>query len=121
MLDVDFIQLDFLNKEEWNSLKKYDVIVSNPPYIPVKEKASMSKNVTEYEPGIALFVENNDPYIFYKKIAQFSKSHLNPNGKIYVEVHENYAADVKKIFENAGFTSEIKKDIYGKERMVKAF
>lgn len=119
--DVDFIQLDFLDKGDWKFLKKYDIIVSNPPYIPLQEKESMSKNVTGYEPGMALFVENHNPFIFYKKIVEFAKSHLNPNGKIYVEVHENYAADVKKSFEKAGFNSLIKKDIYGKDRMVKAF
>lgn len=118
--EVDFLQFDFLNEKEWQRLPKFDVIVSNPPYIPIKEKDLLAKNVTSYEPGLALFVEDNDPYIFYKKIAAFSKTHLNPNGKIYVEVHENFAGDIKSIFEEGGFVSEIKKDIYGKERMVKA-
>lgn len=118
--NINFLQINFLEEEEWKSLQKYDLIVSNPPYIPVKEKEKLAKNVTEYEPALALFVENNDPYIFYKKIAEFSKTHLESNGKIYVEVHEEYAGDVKNIFVNAGFESQIKKDIYGKERMVKA-
>jgi len=118
---IDFIQLDFLTEEESNQLSKFDIIVSNPPYIPVKEKESLAKNVREHEPGIALFVDDNDPFIFYKKIAAFSKDHLNTEGKIYVEVHENYAADVKKIFENEGFKVELKKDVYRNERMVKAF
>ena len=99
---------------------KFDVIVSNPPYIPLKEKESMPKNVTSYEPVLALFVENNDRFIFYENIAKFAKTHLNEGGKIFVEVHENYAREVRNIFENAGFTAEIKKDIYDKERMVKA-
>ena len=118
--EVDFLQFDFLNEKEWQRLPKFDVIVSNPPYIPIKEKDLLAKNVTSYEPGLALFVEDDDPFIFFKKIAAFSKSHLNPNGKIYVEVHENFAGDIKSIFEEGGFVSEIKKDIYGKERMVKA-
>jgi len=118
---TDFIQLDFLKEEKWNRLSKFDVIVSNPPYIPVRERESLAKNVTEHEPAMALFVENNDPYIFYKKIARFSETHLEPNGKVYVEVHEDYAKEVKTLFENTRFKSEIKKDIYGKERMVKAF
>ncbi len=119
--EINFIQINFFKEEEWKSLEKYDTIVSNPPYIPIKEKKHLAKNVTEYEPELALFVENDDPYIFYKKIAGFSKSHLQPNGKIYVEVHEDYAREVKSIFTNAGFEAEIKKDIYGNERMVKAF
>jgi release factor glutamine methyltransferase len=117
---VNFYQIDFLNQNAWKPLQTYDRIVSNPPYIPFNQKEFLAKNVTDFEPAIALFVENNDPFVFYKKIAEFSKTRLNPGGKIYVEVHEEYAAQVKIIFENAGLASEIKKDIYGKERMVKA-
>ena len=117
---INFFQINFLNENAWKPLQSYDRIVSNSPYIPFNEKEILAKNVTDFEPAIALFVENNDPFIFYKKIAEFSKTRLNPGGKIYVEVHEEYAAQVKIIFEDAGLTSEIKKDIYGKERMVKA-
>jgi release factor glutamine methyltransferase len=118
---IDFFQMNFLNEGEWPSLKKYDIIVSNPPYIPIKEKEALAKNVTEFEPRLALFVENSDPYLFYKKIAEFAKTHLDNHGKIYVEVHEEYAKDIESIFANTGFESEIRKDIYGKERIVKAF
>lgn len=118
--EINFLQIDFLNENARKQLQFYDTIVSNPPYIPISEKEILSKNVTDFEPGIALFVENHDPYIFYKKIAEFSKTHLKQNGKIYVEVHEEYAKEVKSIFENEGYFAEIKKDIYGKERMVKA-
>lgn len=118
--EIEFLQIDFLHKNEWNQLRKYDIIVSNPPYIPIKEKDSMKRNVTDFEPRIALFVENNDPYIFYKKMAEFTKTHLKENGKIYVEVHEDYANNVKAVFEKAGMNTILKKDIYGKERMVKA-
>lgn len=117
---VNFLQIDFLNKNAWHSLLIYDCIVSNPPYIPINEKEILSKNVADFEPEIALFVENNDPYVFYKKIINFAKSHLGEDGKIYVEVHEEYAKNVEDIFKNAGYFSEIKKDIFGKERMVKA-
>jgi release factor glutamine methyltransferase len=117
--EIDFIQIDFL-KEEWKQLPTFDIIVSNPPYIPLKEKDFLAKNILEYEPSLALFVQNNHRFIFYEKISEFAKSHLNGGGKIYVEVHENYAQEVKDIFETAGFTAQTKKDIYGKERMVKA-
>jgi release factor glutamine methyltransferase len=116
---INFFQINFLNEDAWKPLQAYDTIVSNPPYIPFNEKEILAKNVTDFEPAIALFVENNDPFIFYKKIAEFSKAHLKPKGKIFVEVHEAYANEVKNIFENSGYKSEIKKDIYGKERMVK--
>jgi release factor glutamine methyltransferase len=118
--DIDFLQIDFLNAQEWNSFEQFDIIVSNPPYIPIKEKEILAKNVTEFEPGIALFVADDDPFIFYKKIGTFSQLHLSANGKIYVEVHEEYANQVKSIFENEGLITIIKKDIYGKERMVRA-
>lgn len=117
---IVFFQIDFLKEDEWETLPKYDIIVSNPPYIPINEKEILAKNVADFEPGIALFVANNDPFIFYKNIAKFAKSHLKETGKIYVEVHEEYAKEVKNIFENEGFISEIKKDIYKKERMLKA-
>lgn len=117
---IDFIQIDFLKEDEWRKLAQYEIIVSNPPYIPINEKEILSKNVADFEPDIALFVTNNDPFIFYKAITNFAKDHLKAEGKIYVEVHEVYAKEIKKIFEEAGFKSEIKKDIYGKERMVKA-
>ncbi len=118
--EINFLQIDFLNENEWGRLEDYDIIISNPPYIPLREKEILSKNVTEFEPGIALFVENNNPYIFYEKISGFAFSHLKPNGEIYVEVHEEYANEVKNIFQQAGFSVTLKKDIYGKERMVKA-
>ena len=116
--EIIFKQIDFLNSEESDSLLKYDIIVSNLPYIPIAEKEILAKNVSDFEPEVALFVDNNNPYIFYEKISKFAKSHLKENGKIYVEVHEEYAKNVKGIFENEGFISIIKKDIYGKERMV---
>jgi len=117
---INFLQINFLQNTEWLSLGKYDIIVSNPPYIPVGEKKILSKNVVGFEPEIALFVKDNEPFIFYRQIADFAQSHLNTDGKIYVEVHEVYANDVKKIFKTAGFTAIIKKDIYGKERMIRA-
>ena len=116
---IHFLQINFLNENEWRSLPIYDSIISNPPYIPIIEKEMLSKNVTEFEPEVALFVENNDPVIFYKKMADFGKDHLKKEGKIYVETHEEYAKEVKAVFENAGYLAEIKKDIYGKERMVR--
>ena len=117
---LDFLCLDFLNEDEWYSLSKYDVIVSNPPYIPGKETNTMEKNVTDFEPSIALFVPDNDPLIFYKAIYKFAQSHLNNAGRIYLEVNENYADKVLDIFTENNFRSEIIKDIYGKERMIRA-
>ena len=117
---INFFQTNFLKNIEWPLLGKYDIIVSNPPYIPISEKKILSKNVADFEPELALFVKDNEPFILYQQMADFAQQHLNPDGKIYVEVQEAYANNVKKIFETAGFTTIIKKDMYGKERMVRA-
>ncbi|MEP6583123.1 MAG: peptide chain release factor N(5)-glutamine methyltransferase [Ginsengibacter sp.] len=119
--DIDFIENNFLNESDWNQLDQYDVIVSNPPYIPAKERETLSKNVSGFEPSIALFVPDNDPYVFYDKIAKFSLLHLKVEGKIYVEIHEDHAKKIKNIFSSYNFKTEVRKDIYGKERMIKIF
>lgn len=118
--DIHFFNLNFLHDTKWSLFSKYDVIISNPPYIPVNEKRTLSKNVADFEPGIALFVEDDDSFVFYKKMVEFAQQHLTDEGKIYVEIHEEYASDVKNIFENSGFTATSVKDIYGKERMIRA-
>ena len=116
--EIDFLQVDFLNEKNWNTLLQYDIIVSNPPYIPIQKKNILQKNVADFEPALALFVLDNHPFIFYEKMATFAQTNLKKTGRIYVEVHEEYAQNIKSIFENAGFYAVIKKDIYGKERMV---
>ena len=118
---IEFLKIDFLDESQWNQLGNYDVIVSNPPYIPEIEKEKLSKNVKSFEPGIALFVRDNDPFIFYEKIAKFAQSHLKLNGKIFVEIHEEYASQVEQIFSGYNFKTEIKEDMYGKKRMIKAY
>ena len=119
--EINFLQLDFLNEKLWQSLNSFDIIISNPPYIPDSEKEKLDKNVSDHEPHIALFVTENDPFIFYKKIATFAGEHLNASGKIFVEVHEDYSKEVSEIFLEHKFKTESRKDIYGRERMVKAF
>jgi release factor glutamine methyltransferase len=119
--DIHFVHLDFLNEEQRASLPCFDIIVSNPPYIPIRDKNTMTANVTDYEPHLALFVEDNDSLIFYRAIADFANEKLSAHGKIFVETHENQSANVKKLFSVKGFSSvEIKKDMQGKERMLKA-
>ncbi len=120
-VNINFLQADFLTMNFSSIANRYEVCVSNPPYIPVGEKENLSKNVTAFEPSIALFVDDNDPFIFYKKIAAFASSHLKKDGKIYVEIHENYSKETVAIFHEYSFTTKIKKDIYGKERMIKAY
>ncbi len=115
---INFIQLDFLDESTWNLLPAFDIIISNPPYIPVNEKEKLEKHVTDFEPHLALFVPHNSPLIFYEKIAAFSRDHLLPNGKIYLETHEDLANETANLFRKDYQTVMIKKDMYGRDRMV---
>ena len=112
--------MDFLDQKEWDQLPSFDIIVSNPPYVPEKDKGTMKPNVLQYEPATALFVPDNDPLIFYKAIAEFGRSHLNKAGNIYCEIHEDLSEAVAHLFNSNGFKIELKRDMQQKERMLKA-
>jgi release factor glutamine methyltransferase len=118
--DINFIRLDFLDKEQWKQLPEFDIIISNPPYVPAKEAAQMLPNVLKYEPSIALFVPDDDALIFYKAIAEFGKQHLKKGGKIFLEIHESLGEAVLKMLKENGYTAEIRKDMQQKDRMIKA-
>ena len=118
--DIHFHCLDFLQKKEWEQLLEVDVIVSNPPYIPFKDKESLEANVLKYEPHTALFVPDEDPLVFYKAIAEFGKSHLNATGHIYCEIHESMGDAALQIFEHNGYKTQLRKDMQGKNRMLRA-
>lgn len=116
---VNFIQQDILKAE--NLQEKYDVIVSNPPYVRELEKEQMHQNVLDFEPELALFVQNDDPLIFYRKIAQLAKNALIENGKLYFEINEYLPEEMVSLLEEIGYQNiELKKDIFGKFRMCKA-
>lgn len=118
---VDFQGLNFLDEEQQKQLPTVDIIVSNPPYVPLEDKEQMHRNVVDHEPHAALFVPNNDPLVFYKAIIQFSKKRLYKNGSIYLEIHEQLGKDVVNLFQQNGFDKiELRKDMQGKDRMVKA-
>jgi release factor glutamine methyltransferase len=116
-VEVTFKQVNILNAS--SIVEQFDVIVSNPPYIPIKDKEMMSKNVLDFEPHLALFVENDNALLFYKAIAQFALTNLTKNGKLYLEIHENLGREVKSLFEKTGFeTVKIINDMNGKNRIV---
>ena len=114
---IHFAELDFLDETNWPTLGIFDIIISNP-YIPINEKEKLAKNVTDFEPHLALFVPYRSPLIFYEKIAAFGRDHLLPNGKIYLETHEDLAKETAALFHKYYQTVMIKKDMYGKERMI---
>ncbi len=118
---VEFLLVDFLQVDGRGSLPAVNIIVSNPPYIPVKDKDTMHANVLEHEPHLALFVENDDPLLFYRNIAAFAGTHLLPGGRVYVEIHEDLGAATVQLFREHGFDDvTLKQDMQGKDRMVRA-
>ena len=117
-VEVDFFQTDILNTKTLP--KKYDVIVSNPPYVRELEKKQMRQNVLNYEPDSALYVKNDDPLLFYRVISQLAKKHLQPNGKLFFEINEYLADELTELLKSEDFKNiEVKKDIFGKNRMIK--
>lgn len=115
---ITFKEIDFLDESTWSKLPAFDIIISNPPYIPLNGKEKLEKHVVDFEPHLALFVPDNSPLLFYEKIAAFSKDHLLPNGKIYLETHEDLAHETANLFRKNHQTVMIKKDMYGRDRMV---
>ncbi len=117
---VTFRQVDILNAAE-KLTGPFSVIVSNPPYIPHREKEAMHQNVLRFEPHTALFVEDADPLLFYRRIGRFASTHLEPGGRLFFEINEHYGAETVSMLQEQGFTAiELRKDLNGKDRMVKA-
>lgn len=116
---VNFIQQNVLELKEFNEF--YDVVVSNPPYVRESEKALMKANVLDFEPETALFVEDSDPLIFYRKIAELFLAKAKKTSQLYFEINEYLAQELSELLYNLGFTTvEVKKDFRGKDRMLKA-
>jgi len=116
--DIAFIYADILQMPEAG---KYDIIVSNPPYIPESEKEVMSLSTVQHEPALALFVPEDEPLLFYDKIATFAQQHLKIGGYLYFELNEFNASQVKEMLENKGFSDLVlKQDFAGKDRMLRA-
>jgi release factor glutamine methyltransferase len=118
-LKINFEQVDILKNLNLN--ERWDVIVSNPPYIPENEKIEISQNVLDFEPHLALFVPEIDPLLFYKKIADFGKTHLNENGSLFFEIHYTKANQIIELLKSLGYIEiELRKDIFKNDRMIKA-
>lgn len=116
--NVKFICVDFLDEKTWEHLPEVNIIVSNPPYIPTSNKEQMQKQVTDFEPSIALFVPNENPLLFYKKIEKFARKKLLQNGMIFLETHFDNAKEVQALFTTEYFSSVIHQDMSGNDRMV---
>jgi release factor glutamine methyltransferase len=133
-VEINFIQANILEVEDLSKIPNsklqtpnsklqtnYDIIVSNPPYVRNLEKQEIKKNVLDYEPHLALFVEDTDALLFYRKIAQLALKNLSPNGLLFFEINQYLGKETVELLKNLGFKNiELKKDIYGNDRMVKS-
>ena len=117
--NVTFIEGDALANFDTLFKCKFDVVVSNPPYIPQSDIKLMRNNVVDYEPSIALFVPDNDPLLFYRSIAHTSKNILKQNGKLYFEIYEYLSSQMVDMLESEGYSDiTIREDFRGKPRMI---
>lgn len=118
-LDVEFIHADILNWQNFN-WERFDVIVSNPPYVREQEKKAMQPNVLKFEPEKALFVSDDKPLVFYREIARFAQKYLKDEGELFFEINENLGGETTELLLGENFSDvELKKDLHGKMRMLK--
>lgn len=121
--NIVFVESDILNRAAWESTfenQKFDIIISNPPYVRQLEKADMKNNVLKNEPHLALFVDDHDPLVFYDAITDFASTYLKPAGQLFFEINQYLGKDMVSLLKNHGFQQvELKKDLNGNDRMVK--
>ena len=116
-VDISFISADIFS---YISEKKYDLIVSNPPYVRNLEKIKIQNNVLNFEPSLALFVDDDDPLVFYRAILEFAKSNLSEKGSVYFEINENLFNEMESLLASYRFSEiELKKDVFGKYRFIR--
>ena len=116
---INFVETNVLTLEALT--KTYDVIVSNPPYVRNLEKQKMQDNVLQHEPHLALFVDDENPLVFYKKIAILAKYNLRPKGSVYLEINEYLGKETAQLFKDSGFSNvELRQDIFRRDRMLRA-
>jgi release factor glutamine methyltransferase len=120
-VNVNFVQDDILNLKSEIENSKFEIIISNPPYVTLDDKKQMHTNVTDFEPHTALFVPEYDPLIFYKAIADFASTHLEKGGLLFFEINESYGEQTVELLKHKLFNNiELRKDMSGRFRMIKA-
>lgn len=122
--EINEVKVTFIHKNILETVdleQEFDIIVSNPPYVRNLEKQEIKKNVLDHEPHLALFVEDDNALIFYRKIAELARKNLSPNGQLYFEINQYLGKEMVELLENLDFaTIELRKDIYGNERMTRS-
>ena len=120
-LNVFFEKIDILNGTLDQAQEKYDLVVSNPPYVTMNEKKTLDRNVIDYEPHEALFVPDDDPLVFYRAIGSFALQHLAEGGSVYFEINEHLGPQVVGLLKEVGFQNIVfRMDLSGKDRMISA-
>jgi release factor glutamine methyltransferase len=117
---IHFFPCDIRDQNQWGKIPASHMIISNPPYIPEKQKQILEKHVRDFEPGLALFVPDEDPIVFYKLIGHLALQKLLPGGALFLEIHHDYAKDIMDWYGKNGFSLELRKDFSGNNRMIKA-
>jgi len=115
---IEWMEEDILNTAALDT--SFDIIISNPPYIPLREKKDMQEQVLNFEPSIALFVSNEDPLIYYKAIAKIGKQNLSKNGQLFFEIHYNQGKAILALLDELNYHAELRQDSFGKNRMIRA-
>ena len=121
--EINEVKVIFIEKnilETYDLEQQFDIIVSNPPYVRNLEKQEIKKNVLDNEPHLALFVEDNDALVFYRKIAELAQKNLSPNGKLFFEINQYLGKEMMELLQKMNFKNiELRKDIYGNDRMIR--
>ncbi len=119
-VEMRFLPCNFLDEQERRRIlsQKWDIIISNPPYIPLQEKSKMGLNVIAYEPHMALFTTDIEGLTFYKAISEYAVNHLEDKGSVYLEMNEFHADKIQELFSSKGMSSKILNDLSGKPRML---
>ena len=116
---IKFLQIDILQQRP--EVTPLDVLVSNPPYVTENDKKQMQTNVLDHEPSLALFVSDQDPLIFYKRITDLGRELLKPGGKLYLEINERFGKEIATLLKDQGYSDiEVKQDLHDRDRFVKA-
>ena len=118
--EIETKEIDMLNIHHLAWQNGLDILVSNPPYIPISEKDKLAKHVSQFEPEPALFVPDNNPLLFYEALGAAAKKYLQPGGMLYLEINQAFGAAITSLLQQMDFQVTLRKDLHGNDRMIRA-